>query len=268
MESDDNESDNLSATVIAGEHEAQGRPSDLIYFPIICGCGALLALAMPQMCLLHAVFSLLVGMIFHELGHAVMFWLFGIPAVPTWFLAVNFTNELSVWFFVCFLGVLLLVVWQARRAGYPFFYYGGMVLIALLFFCSFILAPLAPRDALTIFAGQGGELVLTTVVLCAFFARLPKYFNWHISRYVVCFLAATLFWQKSFLWLRAVKDQTVLPLGASLDFGLINGGQSSGDLDRLIRDFHWSVNEIIGNYLAIAVVCLFVQIAVYTVHKK
>ena len=248
------------------EHIADQAPkNDLIYYPILLVSGAVFALLLPYLNILDYLFSILLVIAFHELGHAVMYWLFGIPAVPTYFFSVAFLTKFSPLFFFCFLSFWAWVVWASRKANYLFLYYGGIIVIGLLFFFSFIVPFFIEKEILTIYGGLGGELILSTVVLCAFFAKLPKYFNWKVSRYVVGFITATVFWHSSFLWIKAIKDHAVLPMGAMIDFGLMSGGPSSGDLDKLIRDYHWDVNKIIGVYLITALVCLFIQIAAYLV---
>lgn len=210
------------------------------------------------------VLSWLAQMLFHEVGHALVFWMRSIPAIPSFGLTQPLTDETS---YIVFLVVVALSAWglnAARRAGHKFL---AALLASFLVFCICfsLLLPARIGTIVMLYGGLGGELYLATLAMIAFYETMPKRFEWRRNRYLFLILGAASFSSAAQRWYRAKSDLAQLPMGGLFDFGGVfnAGGESMGDLDRLIREFGWTNQSIVSTYAFTTLACIAAIFAYY-----
>lgn len=191
----------------------------------------------------------MLAMVLHESGHAITAWLTGRWAVPM--LWVTYHGEERSWPLVLILmsaivfgGVL---AWKAERWGWVCI--AGAVLLVQLIFLS------APNpSALIIFGGDGGALVLATILMAMFYAprESPLYQSWGL-RWGLLAIAAPSFMLVFHTWSGPMED---------IPFGEIEGVNLS-DPSLLTEMYGWSVTQLVDRYGRLATICLVVLLALY-----
>jgi hypothetical protein len=191
----------------------------------------------------------MLAMVLHESGHAITAWLTGRWAVPM--LWVTYHGEERSWPFVLILISAIVfggfLAWKAERWGWVCV--AGAVLLAQLIFLS------APNPgALIIFGGDGGALVLATILMTAFYAPSDSvlYKSWGL-RWGLLAIGAPAFMLVFRTWSGPIED---------LPFGEIEGVNLS-DPSLLTVMYGWSVTQLIDRYMRLATVCLVVLLALY-----
>jgi len=206
--------------------------------------GALLALVVYAIPFTRFVLSYLVILV-HELGHCVIAWLFGYPAIP----AFDFTYGGGVSFHQGRELVLLAVVWAAL-AGAIYLVRHRPALRNLLIAAAalhVLLAVTPGHEALQLFMGHGSELVFATIFLyraatgaaCKLPVERPLYamVGWFTEISVLVFCH------------RLLTDPV-----SRLDYEQAKGGGHWMDLSRLAEDyFHSGLRPMAGVLL---VLCL------------
>ena len=188
---------------------------------------------------------------FHECGHALIYWLRGIPAVPSFGLTVPFTEELVPWFFLLLFAALLFALMCAWNCGSIALCALSGVSISFLLLFSFVLDKRS-AELVTIYSGQGGELVLSALICISYYAPWPQSNKAQQLRYALLFCAALAFVTAFRRWIGVAGGGEDLPLGGLFDFGPLTEGESSGDINRLLREFGWSERYLIGVYVKTA----------------
>jgi hypothetical protein len=191
----------------------------------------------------------MLAMVLHESGHAITAWLTGRWAVPM--LWVTYHGEERSWPFVLILMSSIVfggfLAWKAERWGWVCI--AGAVLFVQLIFLS------APNPgALIIFGGDGGALVLATILMAAFYAPRDSalYKSWGL-RWGLLAIAAPAFMLVFRTWSGPIED---------IPFGEIEGVNLS-DPSLLTVMYGWSVTQLIDRYIRLAIVCLVVLLALY-----
>lgn len=191
----------------------------------------------------------MLAMVLHESGHAITSWLTGRWAVPLWWVTMH--GEQRSWWIVlllacaiCFAGFL---AWRAQRWGWVCA--AGALLILQLTFLS-----LPNSGALIIFGGDGGALVLATILMAAFYAPRESslYKNWGM-RWGLLAIGALSFMHVFRTWSGPIED---------LPFGEIEGVNLS-DPSLLTEMYGWPVTQLVDRYVRLATVCLVVLLALY-----
>ena len=191
----------------------------------------------------------MLAMVLHESGHAITAWLTGRWAVPL--LWVTMHGEERSWsvvliltFTISFAGFL---AWKTQRWGWVCA--AAAVLLLQLIFLS---SPHA--GALIVFVGDGGALVLATILMATFYAPRESalYKNWGL-RWGLLAIGALTFMHVFRTWSGPFED---------LPFGEIEGVNLS-DPSLLTEMYGWSVPQLIDRYLRLAKVCLVVLLALY-----
>jgi hypothetical protein len=194
------------------------------------------------------------GMWAHELGHAVVAWLSGFVAIPLPFVTLRASEDRSL-----FGAVVLMLSFAAgayialRRRVWPLLVLlGGLASLQVLL--TFVLNP-AQATKWVIFAGLGGEFVLPTVLMAAFYQRLPG--RWDFWRYPVLAASAVTLVRGLFLWTRVTSGTRPMPHGSMV------GSDSEGDVERLVRFYHFAEADLAQTYLKLAWGCLLLLACLY-----
>jgi hypothetical protein len=194
------------------------------------------------------------GMWAHELGHALVAWLSGFVAIPLPFITLQASEDRTLF------GACLLMLALAGAAIFAF-RQGAWPLLALLAFFAglqvLLTWSLNPAQATkwVIAAGLGGELVIPTAWMIAFYQRLPG--RWDFWRYPVLAASAVTLVRGLFLWTRVVSGTRPMPHGSMV------GSDSEGDVERLVRFYHFTEPDLAHGYLTLAWGCLAVLAFVY-----
>ena len=214
-----------------------------------------LPLALLLACWLTATgFNMVAGMlamVVHECGHAITAWLVGRWAIPTfWFTMIGPNKS---WFIVLLVMAAIIfggfLAWKARRWGWV-----CAAAAVLLLQLNILSAPAITQGALVIFAGDGGAMVLATVLMATFYAprdsALSK--SWGL-RWGLLLIGALAFMHVYRLWSGPWEN---------LPFGEIEGRNLS-DPSLLTGMYGWSVIQLVDRYLLLAKVCFTAMCAMY-----
>jgi hypothetical protein len=193
----------------------------------------------------------MLAMVLHESGHAITAWLTGRWAVPMpW---VTMTGDNRSWFIVLGLTSAIgfggFLAWKARR--WEWVCAAGAVLLLQL---TILGLPNFTQGALIIFGGDGGALVLATILMATFYAPRESAIrqNWGL-RWALLVIGALTFMHVFCTWSGPLED---------LPFGEIEGVNLS-DPSLLTDKYGWSVTQLVDRYLRLATVCLVALLAVY-----
>ena len=211
-------------------------PLALLLARLIAGTGVRVAVGM-------------LAMVLHESGHAITAWLTGRWAVPL--LWVTMHGETRSWSVVLILMSAIVfggfLAWKAQRWGWLCI--AGAVLLLQLIFLS------APNPvALIVFGGDGGAMVLATILMATFYAPRDSalYKSWGL-RWGLLTVGALTFMLVYRMWSGPYED---------IPFGEIEGVNLS-DPSLLTEVYGWSVKQLIDRYLHLAAVCFVALAALY-----
>lgn len=195
---------------------------------------------------------------FHELGHALVAWLSGRAALPLPF-GFTFWKEERSLLTGCSVVFLLGLLWlNALREKRPF----GALLGAGLSVAFVVLALLlsaARSIELILLGGLAGELVLTSLVMVAFYFPLPDRLRWDFFRFVLLVPASGCWLAALRLWFGVWRGTRALPMGSIL------GVDGTGDLDRLMAEYGHDPRSLSAGYGELALWTLGLVLAVYVV---
>jgi hypothetical protein len=189
----------------------------------------------------------------HELGHAVAAWLCGFGAFPgPWRTPVS---DARVWLVpVAVAAALGGILYRGRRQGRPaLIALGAAGLLAQA--VSLALSPPAAR-ALVTFAGDGGSLVLGTLLMATIYAHPESRLRRGALRWGLAVIGAMSVVDALDTWLRARADAGQIPLGELEGIGL-------SDASRLTQVYGWTYAELTGRYVALGIVCAAAIAAMY-----
>lgn len=192
------------------------------------------------------------AMLLHESGHAITAWLTGRWAVPTplW---VTYRGEEQSWTVILIVTSAILlggfVAWKSARWGWVCA--AGAVLLVQVIFLSL---PAFTQGALFTFGGDGGALVLGSILMTTFYApRESKlYQSWGLRWGLLAF-GALGFMSVYSVWSGPMEN---------IPFGEIEGVGFS-DPTLLTEKYGWSVLQLVDRYNRLALVCFGVLIGVY-----
>lgn len=227
----------------AGVENLVGVPAMLLLSALLCATpfGRLLAS--------------MVGMPFHELGHAAASWLSSRIAIPLPFFTFWFDDQ-SVLMGLVVASALGWLGYRAYQEDNRF----AMGVAATLLFIQAIFTLALPTDLTLmwqILSGAMAELLFGAFLLVAFHFPLPDRLRWDFWRWVAIIPGALCFTQAMLLWRRASNDLNHMPWGAAL------GAESDGDMNRLVGQFGWSAQELADFYLRTGYVCVIALVAAY-----
>ena len=190
-------------------------------------------------------------MILHESGHAITAWLTGRWAVPM--LWVTQWGQDRSWPVIFTLSAAILAggffAWRARRWGWVCI--AGVVLMVQLIF----LNAAAPPGALIVFGGDGGAMVLGTILMAAFYAPRDGWLrkSWGL-RWGLLVIGALSLMYAFHSWSGPYEN---------IPFGEIEGVNLS-DPSLLTEMYGWSVLQLVDRYLSLAKTCFAALGAIYT----
>jgi hypothetical protein len=193
----------------------------------------------------------MLAMVVHECGHAITAWLAGRWAIPTfWFTMIG---EKRSWFMVLLVTGAVLFggfqAWRARR-------WGGVCAAAavLLFQMDILSVPSFGQGAVIIFAGDGGAMVLATILMATFYAPRDSALckSWGL-RWGLLVIGTLAFMHVYRLWSGPWEN---------IPFGEIEG-QNLSDPSLLTGMYGWSVIQLVDRYLQLAKACFMAMGAMY-----
>jgi hypothetical protein len=208
---------------------------------------ALLVMLLNASNVIASLHRLLLGMPFHEAGHALAGWLAGVASIPLPFVTVN-TGARGPFAFSVSAVVILAMLWVGLRRS-SVYWLGCGIFAALLMLSKGLLADDADRLLWFSWSGVGGEFVLGTLCVLAFFYRLSQHPRWDTVRYVVLLVGLSVLLSSWTTWLHIKAGTEPFPLGSLLF------GEHVGDMNRLLAAGQ-SQQEIIDSYLHLARWCM------------
>jgi hypothetical protein len=191
----------------------------------------------------------MLAMVLHESGHAITAWLTGRWAVPMLWATMH--GEERSWSIVLFLMAAIIfggfLAWKMEH--WEWVCAAGALLILQITILSE-----HSDGALIVFGGDGGAMVLATILMVTFYAPRESalYQNWGL-RWGLLVIGALTFMHVYRLWSGPFED---------IPFGEIEGVNLS-DPSLLTQMYGWNVAQLIDRYLLLAKVCFVVLFGVY-----
>ena len=232
--------------------EAQGPPvtlqaarEELIYRLLALPMALLVALLLVGSPLAPCV-RIFASMWVHETGHAVTAWLCGFGAFPgPWFTPISGGRILIVT--VALASGLGWGVFQAWRAQRWSLVASGAMLLLLQLVCTSL--PASRAQALIIFGGDAGCLVLGSLLMATVYARRESPLCRGALRWGFLAMGAAAFMDAFRTWWGARHDLDRIPFGANEGIGL-------SDPSLLLEVYGWPIQAMIRRYVWLGVACL------------
>ncbi|MGC2391625.1 MAG: hypothetical protein WA621_19695 [Candidatus Acidiferrum sp.] len=210
-------------------------PAALLLARLVAGTGLRMAAAM-------------LAMVLHESGHAITAWLTGRWAVPL--LWVTPHGDQRSWLIVLLVTAVIgfagFLAWQMERPGW--------LLAAAALLLLQLVALSLPAGALIVFFGDGGALVLATLLMATFYAPRESrlYKSWGL-RWGLLVIGALSFMHVFLMWRGPIED---------LPFGEIEGVNLS-DPSLLTEMYGWTALQMVDRYVRLGTFCLLALLALY-----
>jgi hypothetical protein len=198
----------------------------------------------------------LVGMPFHEVGHAAASWLSSRIAIPLPFFTFWYDDQ-SVLMGLLVAGMLGWLMFHTYREKNWFMLSCASAVLAAWGVVTFLVPP--SRTLMwQILAGALGEIVFGAFLLIAFHFPFPDRFRWDFWRWIALIPAALCFTHAMMLWRTVSADVSQMPWGSAI------GSDSDGDMNRLVQQFSWGANDLADFYLNTGYLCIATLAAAYT----
>jgi hypothetical protein len=214
----------------------------------LLGAWAVVHTGLPHL-LLRTVLSMWV----HELGHAAAAWMCGRLAFPgPWFTPVGAQRT---WIVVVLLAAGLgYGVFRCWRRSKP---WAVCLLVALVaqVYCSFVL-PDRKAMALVVWSGDGGCMILGTLLMLSLYARKRSRLRVGWLRWGFLVIGAAAFADGFATWWAARTDREVIPFGE-------NEGSGPSDPTVLIFQRGFSIPGLVNGYVWLGFACLAVLLVAY-----
>ncbi|BDG06905.1 hypothetical protein [Anaeromyxobacter paludicola] len=195
----------------------------------------------------HLLQRTFLSMMVHEAGHAVTSWLCGFAAFPgPWVTYTAGSRGLPVVLLVAAAGVSLVVA--GRRAGRASWTWAGAVLLSLQL-AGTLLASARTAQALIVFGGDGGALVLGALLMASFFSGRDTQVYRGQLRWGFLVIGASSFVDAFATWWAALADSDAIPLGEIEGVGL-------SDPSKLMQVHGWGIHAMVHRYVGLGFACL------------
>src|SRR5947209_946456 len=190
----------------------------------------------------------------HEIGHAAAAWLCGYLAFPgPWFTPVaNERSPILVLALAAALAYGTFRCWRGERRGAAA---ALLALVALQLGCTLFVRAAAARQFI-IFAGDGGCLVLGTLLMATVYAPREGAIRRGWLRWGFLAIGAVSFADAFALWWGARSDYDLIPFGQ-------NEGSGLSDPTVLTELFGWTTGALVRRYVVLGCVCLVALAVVY-----
>jgi hypothetical protein len=227
--------DNRDALITELKCRIFALPLALLAARMIAGTGLRLAASM-------------LAMVLHESGHAITAWLTGRWAVPL--LWVTMHGDERSWSMVLALSAAIILggflAWRAEQRAWMAV--AGAVLVLQLIMLR------APAGASIVFGGDGGALVLATILMATFYAPRESAIcrSWGL-RWGLLAIGALSFMHVFLTYSGSIDE---------IPFGEIEGVNLS-DPSLLTELYGWSVKQLADRYMQLASLCFVVLFGLY-----
>jgi hypothetical protein len=190
----------------------------------------------------------MLAMVLHESGHAITAWLTGRWAVPLLWVTPH-GEERSWWIVLAVTAAIVFAgywAWKAERWGWVLAASAALILQ--------LTALSLPAGALIVFFGDGGAMVLATLLMATFYSPRESaiYKSWGL-RWGLLVIGALSFMHVFLLWTGPLED---------IPFGEIEGVNLS-DPSLLTELYGWPVTQMVDRYVRLGTVCLVALFALY-----
>jgi hypothetical protein len=229
--------DSLSRTDARNElkYRIFALPAALLLARLVAGTPVRMAAAM-------------LAMVLHESGHAITAWLTGRWAVPLpWVTPHGQERSWAIVLLVtAVIGFAGFLAWKMERPTW-LLAAGALLVLQLIDLSS-------PAEAMIVFFGDGGALVLATLLMATFYARRESrlYKSWGL-RWGLLSIGALSFMHVFLMWRGPLED---------LPFGEIEGVNLS-DPSLLTEMYGWTVLQMVDRYIRLGMFCLAALLALY-----
>jgi len=205
--------------------------------------------------------SFIVNGTYHEMGHALCFWLGSVPAIPFFMIMTFSLPEFGGWFVFVMLSTVLFfsIKWSRELEAWEILGISSFLSLSL-FVCTVFLSK-HQHEGFAIAGGLMGESFLSSLAIILACSKLPSFKSVNEFRYLFAVTGPWVLASSITRWSKISMGFEKLPYGALIDIGGAMNGKSDGDIDRLIRDFHFTAHQLkmiftIGAYASAAFVIL------------
>ena len=180
----------------------------------------------------------------HEFGHAVPAWLCGYRATPLpfgWTPVEPVYSHFVYWGLLLLFGILFAAGVKERKVWAMIVAVGCA---GVQYYMTWTMPEHRQEFWWSAFGGVGGEFVLSTLLMLAFWVQLPEKFRWGACRYVFFFIGATSLIAIWVRWGDVYRGLEEIPFGS-----MINGeDDAGGDMNKLMDGYGWKKFTIRRTY--------------------
>jgi hypothetical protein len=191
-------------------------------------------------------------MLVHECGHAITAWLCGFWAVPgLWFTPIS--PDRVFWITVAVAGVVAFGAcqfWRFRR--WKFVAAAAFILILQ---ARLTLLPLDQANALIAFGGDGGSIVLGTVLMSTFYVSRSSKIYENSLRWGFLGIGAIAFMDAFSVWTGPREN---------IEFGEMGEGRPT-DPSLMVDHYGWGISQMVERYVGLGILCLTILGLVYVI---